>query len=451
MHDILDGRNHEYPFYGNILLIGTSVDGPTLTPRRIYSVNEAFKEYGDGELVVGCYEALHSGAESVSVIRIAGTPATTTLLNTESNPCIELTTISSGVRYNQWRAVVDDTHVRILNETNDVMRSYLRADYMTIGQLAMRITLDGTLMSHMLKAKAVNSAQPLSSLMTGTYDFMCGSNGQNITPQERATHLKLAYDNVLNSMIDVDIIVPLRAHPDGGNLAFRDDLLKACRERSMIGYGTIGILSLNNPQHPVDMKTTDGRYISVVGMRPVIYKNRMNNAYLETLNAEEYVSSGEAIYAGMLSNILLDQYIDNKPIPIIRDQANLSEAQINHLDRLGYTTLRRSTTRGYVITKGRTLDTKKAMQSVYGVRLGIYIENMIRRQLDVYIGYPMPQIYEIEDKLGKFMEELTSTQAIRHYSFDVSLSTDTVNIDLEFVPTHSIDVIHASLRLITRR
>ncbi len=450
MHEILDGHGSEYPLHGNILIAGTSTDGPTLYPRRMYNLREAIELYGSGELIVGCHEALLSGATSIHLLRISGVPATVTLVDSNLNPLLEIKTTSSGTRYNSWKIIVTSTHINVINDQDIIIRSYDKSNFTTVGELAAKIKMDASVSTHMILAQPTNNSALVTDIAEATYELSGSISEDALMHSERASKLNAAYNVILNLLMDIDIIVPMRAYPDL-HIDIRNDLIKLCHNRAAHGYGTMAVLPLYHLNTTNSLITTNGRYLSVAAMRPILYRANLNPEDINTLDTEYYISTGEALYAGLLSRLDINQYTDNKTLPIIGDHHSLTRTGLNQLDSLGYTTLRRSTTRGYVVSKGQTIDHNQNFRSIYSTRMCIFIENMLRRHLDVYIGEPTPQVFEIEHKIDDFMQDLMDSKAIRYYSFDLSISLDTLNVEIEFVPTHSIETIHASLRLITRR
>ena len=453
MHDILDGKHEPPSVYGNILLVGTAHDGPTLMPRRIYSTREAIRHYKGGELVVGCAEAFIGGAHSVYAVRISGSPAETTLVNYDGHPVMKIRTVSSGAKYNDYKVVVDAYHIRILDEEDNVIGSYLKSEYATLGQLHDRIFLDGSLKMHYIIARNLDQTAPLSDIQEVTYEMSGGTDETQLSHAQRANKLNAVYDVIIDAMMDIDTIVLLRAYPDE-HIGFCQALAEACHTRSSYGYGTIGIMGVSkfNASYILDsMKMRHGRYISIIAARPTLFINDLNPNDVNMIDQEHYISTGEALYAGLLSRIPIYQHVDNKPIPTLDDKHDVPQAQLTLLENKGFTILRRSTTRGFVVSKGVTLDLNPQFSYLYSTRLYIYIENMIRRKLDHYIGEARPQVYELESIIDEFMHTLVQASAIRMYNFNVGIRAHTIEIDIEFVPIHSIEVIHTSLRLITRR
>jgi hypothetical protein len=99
------------------------------------------------------------------------------------------------------------------------------------------------------------------------------------------------------------------------------------------------MLDRNNMPYPI------GRCISVVFSQYVV----------TTTDSYSYISNGAAGYAGMVSNLSLDQSSTNQPINVPTPMFELTNYQLGKLTQKGFVTFKQSYTLGTVVTDGVTM------------------------------------------------------------------------------------------------
>lgn len=151
------------------------------------------------------------------------------------------------------------------------------------------------------------------------------------------------------------------------------EIAKLGLESTFVGKKSNGtdMLDRNNMPYPIGRKVsvTFGQYI-------------VNNG-----NGHSYVSNMAAGYAGMVSQLPLDQSSTSQKITIPTPAYELTNYQLGLLTQAGYVTVKQSYSNGYVITDGITMATADSpYKRLSASRISDGIEGVIRTVCEPFIG-----------------------------------------------------------------
>lgn len=111
--------------------------------------------------------------------------------------------------------------------------------------------------------------------------------------------------------------------------------------------------------------------------------------YEQYIDSEDYtyISNGAAGYAGMVSNLPLDQSSTNQPFNVDEIAFNLTQYQHNKFNSAGIVTLKRSYTQGIVVLDGTTMaPSDSVFRRLSASRIVGAVEELIRAVAEPYIG-----------------------------------------------------------------
>lgn len=179
-----------------------------------------------------------------------------------------------------------------------------------------------------------------------------------------------------------------------------------------------------------------GKNVSVVFMQ-----------YPTTIESESYnyISNGAAGYAGMVSNLPLDQSSTAQPFPLSSMPFSLTHYQLSRLTSKGIVTLRNSFTSGIVVTDGVTqAPVESIFRRLSASRVIGAVEEVIRAATEPYIGKQnAPAVRDaintaIKSKLDKLVGTL-----IEKYDFNLvvdrrAMKLSYININYNIVPIYEI-------------
>lgn len=214
----------------------------------------------------------------------------------------------------------------------------------------------------------------------------------------------------------LDIIVPLEiSFINTGGIDFLTQLASYCQDfhdnSGMIQVGIIGSRNGGITSSDIDTLEADSRFINkytmfdsenqIIGdmgrfVIPIYGELIMNHTFLTI----SYVSSGSAIYAGMLSSNPVNQSLIRKIVPSAFGLSgiSLSQAQVNRLDNLGINTFTKNTRtrRGnsyqiYVTNDNTVAHPTSNYRKAPQIRLVSMLINEIRALTNNTIGKFAPQ------------------------------------------------------------
>jgi hypothetical protein len=169
--------------------------------------------------------------------------------------------------------------------------------------------------------------------------------------------------------------------------------------------------------------------------------------YEEYIDTEDYIfiSNGAAGYAGMVSNLPLDQSSTNQPFDVNDTAFNLTQYQHSRLNAKGIVTLKRSFSRGIVVLDGTTMaPADSVFRRLSASRIVGAVEELIRAVAEPYIGKQnhTANRNSLHTAIKSQLDELVGT-LLEEYQFQ--LITDTraerfnyIDIDYELVPIYEI-------------
>jgi hypothetical protein len=169
--------------------------------------------------------------------------------------------------------------------------------------------------------------------------------------------------------------------------------------------------------------------------------------YEEYIDNEDYIfiSNGAAGYAGMVSNLPLDQSSTNQPFNVTDIAFNLTQYQHSKLNSVGIVTLKRSFTQGIVVLDGTTMaPSDSVFRRLSASRIVGAVEELIRAVAEPYIGKQnhTANRNSLHTAIKGQLDELVGT-LLEEYQFQ--LITDTraerfnyIDIDYELVPIYEI-------------
>lgn len=196
------------------------------------------------------------------------------------------------------------------------------------------------------------------------------------------------------------------------------------------------LLDRNNMPYPI------GRKISViVGQYPVTTDDNYT-----------FISNMAAGYAGMISTLPLDQSSTCQPIDIENPMYELTNYQLGALTQSGFVTVKKSYSKGWVITDGITMaPVGSEYKRLSASRITDGVEEIIRRVSEPFIGKQNNLTNQnslraaIKSELDKIKDKLIA-------GYDFKLITDKqierlgrIDIDFKILPIYEIKEIRASI------
>lgn len=198
------------------------------------------------------------------------------------------------------------------------------------------------------------------------------------------------------------------------------------------GNGT-DMLDRNNMPYPI------GRKISViVGQYAVVTDDNFT-----------FISNMAAGYAGMISRLPLDQSSTCQPISIPEPMFELTNYQLGALTTSGFVTIKKSYSKGWVITDGITMaPAGSAYKRLSASRISDGLEDIIRRVCEPYIGKQNHLANQnslrsaIKSELDKLKDKLIEQYDFRLVSDRQATKLGRIDIDYSVVPIYEIKSIN---------
>lgn len=209
-------------------------------------------------------------------------------------------------------------------------------------------------------------------------------------------------------------------------------------------YGR-NMLNSNNLPYPI------GRNVSIC-----FFQNRV------TTPSGDYtqICNGSTAYAGMLSNLPLEQSSTSQSIDLT-PMFELTHSQLVAMSKAGYVTVKNTFTKGYVITDGITMaPAEDLLQRIFNMRIMGYVEDILRAACEPFIGKGNTLanrnslITAIDSGLSKITEQKNGGDhtLLRDYDFSIR-NDDTVeqytyiDIDYNIIPVNEIRNIFNHIRV----
>ena len=166
--------------------------------------------------------------------------------------------------------------------------------------------------------------------------------------------------------------------------------------------------------------------------------------YIET---EDYtfISNGAAGYAGMVSKLPLDQSSTNQPFDVDTISFYLTRTQHANLNAKGIITLKRSYTRGIVVTDGTTMaPSDSVFRRLSASRIVGAVEELIRAVAEPYIGKQnhLANRNSLHTAIKAQLDTLVGT-LLEDYQFVLHVDSaaaryNYIDVDYELVPIYEI-------------
>ena len=171
--------------------------------------------------------------------------------------------------------------------------------------------------------------------------------------------------------------------------------------------------------------------------------------YMVKMADYNYLSTGAAGYAGMISTLPLDQSSTNQPIAIPDPVFYLTNYQLGALTQAGIVTTKQSLTRGIVVTDGITqAPVSSVFRRLSAWRIGGAVEDVIRMASEPFVGKMnnASNRNSLKTAIKSGMEKLVG-RLIESYDFNIIVDQKTMkfsvlNVDYSIVPLYEIREIH---------
>ena len=206
-------------------------------------------------------------------------------------------------------------------------------------------------------------------------------------------------------------------------------------------------------------KTNYGRDILDAHDRPYPIGKDLNLIFTQysvpiTGQNYSYISTGAAGYAGMVSTLPLDQSSTSQPIAIDSTTFSLTQSQCANLTSQGIVTLRRSFTKGIVVTDGITMaPSESAFRRLNASRIIGSVEDLIRAAAEPYIGKQNHAANRnaLHTAIKSALDKLIGT-LIENYTFTMNtdpriLKFNYIEISYEIVPIYEIREVRNTIKV----
>ena len=179
--------------------------------------------------------------------------------------------------------------------------------------------------------------------------------------------------------------------------------------------------------------------------------------HMVTMEGENYryLSTGASSYAGMVSQLPLDQSSTAQPIAINETTFLLTPSQLSTLTKLGIVTFKKSFTKGIVVTDGTTMaPVDSAFRRLAAWRVMGAVEDLIRAACDPFIGKPnhVTNRNSLNTAIKSRLEKIKGT-LIEQYQFQLivdpkMMKFSYIDINYNIVPIYEIREIrnHISIK-----
>lgn len=189
------------------------------------------------------------------------------------------------------------------------------------------------------------------------------------------------------------------------------------------------MLDRNNMPYPIGRKVsvTFGQYI------------------VTTDDGYSYVSNMAAGYAGMVSQLPLDQSSTNQAISIPTPQFELTNYQLGVLNKAGYVTVKKSYSNGWVVTDGVTMASSDSpFKRLSATRIADGIDELIRTVAEPFLGM-VNNLTNQNSLRSAIKSELEKIKSVLIEDYEFRIITDKasnilgiLNIEYAIVPLYEI-------------
>lgn len=385
----------------------------------------------------------------------------------------------------------------VLTETHTIFSTIIQkvvADAKTPGHFKLihvvnvkALSLESTLLNELLVE--MNTDARLSELFTFTlagiassgYEYvMADAAAQNSTPIFTSPTGNTDVVNTAHSSIhggtkgDLTLVDRLDPHYDLGLRIpyttrdnFARQLAQHCVYTSLKTYPTHGVIGCSKMFSP-GLQALDDRVELLIHKDYDLYAKKPNgNNMLDKDNTPydigrsisviftqhkvgtgdnyTYVTTGAAAYAGMISNLPIDQSSTAQPFSNNAPIFELTNYQLARLSQAGYVTIKNSYTKGYVVTDGITMAPYNSnFRRLSVTRIIGGVEEAIRNAADPFIGKQnhLANRNSLQAAIRSALDRMLNT-LIERYDFAVATDRQAermgiININYTIVPIYEI-------------
>lgn len=243
--------------------------------------------------------------------------------------------------------------------------------------------------------------------------------------------------------------------------------LKTAPAEGYIGFSRVTDISINNIAKKIseiEASNWDLYAKNNIGKNML---DRTNNPYsiaknviavfeqnkVTTPSSYVQICNGATAVAGLTSSLKLEQAPTNQPINIV-PMFELTSSQLEKLTKLGIITVRKSFTKGYVVTDGITLASNDdPMKRIFAIRIVGYVEDLLRAACEPFIGTPNSIANRnslntaINSALTPLKDILLQKFSFRLIDDGNALNLNYIDIDYDLVLINEIRNIKNSLRV----
>lgn len=198
------------------------------------------------------------------------------------------------------------------------------------------------------------------------------------------------------------------------------------------------LLDKNNMPYPI------GRKLSVI----------VGQYQVTTPDNYTFISNMAAGYAGMISCLPLDQSSTCQPINVPGQMYEFTNYQLSSLTGAGFITVKKSYSKGWVITDGITMATSESpYRRLSSTRIADGLEDIIRRVCEPYIGKQNHIANQnslrsaIKSELDKLKDKLIENYDFKLLVDKASAKLGIINIEYSVVPIYEIKIINNSIKI----
>ena len=468
-----------------VCLIGVASDGPVRNAIRISSITDAERTFGKIDttsstlmknrgITRACYEAFFAGCTEILVCRVNGTTASTNLTASSGTNVVYLETAYGGSAYNANTVVIDATTLTINAVGGSA--SYTLASYVNYTDLCAAINAD--LGTHKTNAYVLDQFNNLN-LDTGTFTFTGGTDEFNLTDAQYSDRLNDTY-TILEGKADFDYAVPIGAGlvasgastgADPCNFAL--NLARFCCRNTIRNNEMVGIIPFQQLNIPTPV-TVNARALALTNTSMLHY---LKNAYVggavdpstitnmlddetnlpidigrwisiiagpsaifNTTSLNNYSTTGEALYAGLVSGLSISTSPTNKTINGVRGLSyEFSEQQLNDVTGARFVTFKNSQNTTVVTDSPTYAASNSDYKRMSTMRVTNAVTDAIRRTVQQYIGQPNDTITRnsIASQIQGALQSIQDMRAIQFFTFTMS-ATPAQQIDGKLVITLNV-------------
>jgi hypothetical protein len=179
--------------------------------------------------------------------------------------------------------------------------------------------------------------------------------------------------------------------------------------------------------------------------------------HMVTMEGENYryLSTGASSYAGMVSQLPLDQSSTAQPIAINETTFLLTPSQLSTLTKLGIVTFKKSFTKGIVVTDGVTMaPADSVFRRLSTSRIVGTVEEIIRAAAEPYIGKEnhLANRDALNTALKANLDKIKGT-LIEQYNFQMNTDPNLakfsyIEISYQVIPIYEIREVRNSIKMV---